>query len=49
MQDLPSILQNYACGAALLKANVLDTRKRRELVDVLADHLIVKYKRYVNF
>lgn len=46
VKDLPAILKTYAVGPALLKSKELDTYKRRELVELLADHLIVKFGRY---
>jgi len=44
-QDLTSILSNHAMGQALLGCTRLDSSKRKLLVDVLVNDMIVKYGR----
>ena len=41
------MLKKHALGQGLLNTTVLDSAKRKLLVDIVADDMIVQYGRYI--
>ena len=47
-RDLPLILKSHALGSALLTTRSLDSHKRKLLVDILANNMIIRFARQVT-